>query len=82
MLPSCVNASLFKTREKKSGEKKEMERKVRTHFGRGGSLSSINLRVKSNRCMTFFVKEPTEELVMLRVRESAQRSQFYLGKRL
>ncbi len=61
-----------------------MERKTRTRIlveGDRDVLDQLAREVEQKHDVAL-VKEPTEELVMLRVRESAQRSQFYLGEAL
>lgn len=61
-----------------------MERKERTRIlveGDRSVLDHIAREIKQTHDVAL-VKEPTEELVMLRVRESAKRSQFYLGEAL
>ena len=61
-----------------------MERKVRTRILVEGDRTVLDQLAREIEQMhdVALVKEPTEELVMLRVRESAQRSQFYLGEAL
>lgn len=61
-----------------------MERKTRTRIlveGDRDVLDQLAREVEQKHDVAL-VKEPTEELVMLRVRESAKRSQFYLGEAL
>ncbi len=61
-----------------------MERRVRTRIlveGQPTVLNQIAREVEQKHDVAL-VKEPTEELVMLRVRESARRSLFYLGEAL
>lgn len=61
-----------------------MERKERTRIlveGDRNILDHIAREIEQSHDVAL-VKEPTEELVMLRVRESAKRSQFYLGEAL
>lgn len=61
-----------------------MERKVRTRILVEGDRTVLDQLAREIEQMhdVALVKEPTEELAMLRVRESAQRSQFYLGEAL
>ena len=61
-----------------------MERKTRTRIlveGDRDVLDQLAREVEQKHDVAL-VKEPTEELVMLRVRESAQRAQFYVGDAL
>ena len=61
-----------------------MERKVRTRIlveGQRSVLDQLAREVEQKHDVVL-IKEPTEELVMLRVRESARRSLFYLGEAL
>lgn len=61
-----------------------MERRERTRIlveGDPAILDRIAREVERLHDVAL-VREPTEELVMLRVRESAKRSQFYLGEAL
>lgn len=61
-----------------------MERRERTRILVEGDPSILDRIAREVERLhdVALVREPTEELVMLRVRESAKRSQFYLGEAL